>query len=217
MSFVARWKPDARGRLVQAAMELYRDRGFEGTTVAEISARAGLTERTFFRYFADKREVLFWGSRMLEELLVDKVASAPPGMAPLEAVAGALEATAPMFEERRDFARQRQKLIAAHAELKERDLIKLAALASAIRRALLARGVPSPAAGLAAETGIAVFKSAFERWLDDGKKRDIAHHVRASIGELRAVASGRVGRRSPARVRRGRLGPGAAGVTDRRR
>jgi hypothetical protein len=58
---MTRWEPNARGRLEQAALALYGERGFENTTVAEIAARAGLTERTFFRHFADKREVLFAG------------------------------------------------------------------------------------------------------------------------------------------------------------
>ncbi len=74
---MSRWEPNARGRLEQAALELYCERGFEQTTVAEIAERAGLTERTFFRYFADKREVLFAGGVTLQELLVSAVAGAP--------------------------------------------------------------------------------------------------------------------------------------------
>ena len=74
---MGRWEPNARGRLEQAAMELYLERGFDQTTVAEIAERAGLTERTFFRHFADKREVLFAGAGALQELLVSAVAGAP--------------------------------------------------------------------------------------------------------------------------------------------
>jgi AcrR family transcriptional regulator len=184
---MARWEPDARGRLVDAAMALFRERGFDETTVADIAARAGLTERTFFRYFADKREVLFSGSAMLRDFLVDKVTSAPASTPPLDAVVDALEQTAPFFEERRDFARKRQALIVAHAELHERELIKMASWASAIGDALRRRGVPALAASLAAQAGIAIFKPAFESWLDDKKKRDLAHHVRASRRELEAV------------------------------
>src|SRR6202140_481045 len=105
---MARWEPNARGRLEQAAMELYGERGFHQTTVAEIAARAGLTERTFFRHFADKREVLFWGQGALHELFVSTVSSAPDSVAPIDAVAAALEAVGPLFEERRERARQRQ-------------------------------------------------------------------------------------------------------------
>ena len=96
------------GRLEQAAMELFIERGFEQTTVTEIATRAGLTQRTFFRYFADKREVLFWGAGALQELLVSTVASAPDGTAPIDAVATALEAVGPVFAERREYSRRRQ-------------------------------------------------------------------------------------------------------------
>src|ERR1700688_723738 len=164
---VGRWEPDAQGRLQQAALALYGERGFEQTTVAEIAKRAGLTERTFFRYFADKREVLFWGAGALQEFIVGTVASAPDSAAPIDAVAAALEAAGALFEERREGARQRQAVIAANAELQERELIKLASLASAVAAALRQRGVTDPAASLAAEAGIAVFRIAFDRWTSE--------------------------------------------------
>src|SRR5579862_8133253 len=104
---MGRWEPDSRGRLEQAALALYGERGFENTTVADIAARAGLTERTFFRYFADKREVLFGGAGALQQLLVDAVASAPDSVAPIDAMALALEAAGEFLQQRRDFSRQR--------------------------------------------------------------------------------------------------------------
>ncbi|HXJ21054.1 MAG TPA: TetR family transcriptional regulator [Polyangia bacterium] len=194
---MARWEPDASGRLVEAAMQLYRERGFDQTTVADIAARAGLTERTFFRYFADKREVLFSGSHTLQDFLVEKVTQAPPSMRPLDAVARAVAASGEIFESRRDFARQRQTLIVSHPELHERELIKFAALASAIGEALRRRGVPAPAAGLAADAGMTIFKRAFQSWLDDTKKKDLAHHVRAAQTELEGVVASARRRRAP--------------------
>jgi AcrR family transcriptional regulator len=187
---MGRWEPDSRSRLVQAALELYGERGFENTTVAEIAARAGLTERTFFRHFADKREVLFWGAGALQELLVSTVAAAPDAVAPIDAVAAALEAVGAQLQERRDSARQRQKVIAANAELRERELIKLAALASALADALRRRGTKDPAASLTAEAGIAVFKVAFERWVSQTKRRDLPQLIRESLDELKAVTAG---------------------------
>jgi AcrR family transcriptional regulator len=92
---MSRWEPNARGRLEQAALELYRERGFDQTTVAEIAERAGLTERTFFRYFTDKREVLFWGQGALQEIYVSTIASAPQSATPIEAVAGGPHAGPP--------------------------------------------------------------------------------------------------------------------------
>src|SRR5471030_1118247 len=126
---MGRWEPNARGRLERAALELYGERGFDQTTVAEIAERAGLKERTFFRHFADKREVLFWGAGSLQELLVNAVADAPDSLAPIDAVAAALEAAGALLQQRREFSRQRQSIIAANAELQERELIKLASLA----------------------------------------------------------------------------------------
>ncbi len=191
---MSRWEPNARGRLEQAALELYIERGFEQTTVAEIAKRAGLTERTFFRHFADKREVLFWGAGALQELLVGSLASAPDSTPPIDAVAAALEAAGAVLEERRESARQRQAVIAANTELQERELIKLASLASAMAEVLRRRGVKEPAASLTAEAGIAVFRIAFEHWVNETGQRDLPQHIRESLEELKAVTAGNYGK-----------------------
>jgi AcrR family transcriptional regulator len=187
---MGRWEPNARGRLEQAALELYVERGYEQTTVAEIAERAGLTERTFFRHFADKREVLFAGAGALQELLVTAVAGAPDAVAPLEAVAAALEAAGALLQERREYSRRRQSVIDANPALQERELIKLAALASALASALRRRGVTGPAASLTAEAGIAVFKIAFERWISETGQSDLPRLIRESLDELRTVTAG---------------------------
>ena len=188
---MTRWEPGGRGRLELAALALYGERGFENTTVAEIAARAGLTERTFFRHFADKREVLFSGADALQELLVSNVAAAPDSIAPIDAVGAAVEAAGALLQERRAYAPQRAAIIAANAELRERELIKLASLASAIAEALRQRGVADPAASLSAEAGIAVFRIAFERWVDETNQRDLPELIRDSLDELKAVTAGK--------------------------
>jgi AcrR family transcriptional regulator len=188
---MGRWEPNARGRLERAAMELYVERGFDQTTVAEIAARAGLTERTFFRHFADKREVLFAGAGELQEFLVSTLASAPDSAAPIDAVAAALEAAGALLQERRDYAGQRQAVIAANVELQERELIKLASLAAALAGTLRQRGVTDPAASLAAEAGIAVFKIAFELWTSENSQADLPQLIRESFEELKAVTAGK--------------------------
>ena len=168
---MSRWEPDARGRLERAALELYSERGFEQTTVAEIAARAGLTERTFFRHFADKREVLFGGAGSLQDLLVSTLASTPESVAPIDAVTAAFEAAGVLLEDRRDYAGLRQAIIAANAELQERELVKLATLSAALAGTLRQRGVEEPAASLAAEAGVAIFKVAFARWVSGTDQR----------------------------------------------
>ncbi len=186
---MGRWQPDARGRLQQAALELYGERGFDNTTVAEIAEHAGLTKRTFFRHFADKREVLFSGAQELEELFVSAVTAAPSAAGPLDAVVFALDSVAAMFEERRTFAARRQQIIAANPELQERELIKLAALAAAVARALRARGVADSAAILTAEAGITVFRVAFDRWVVAGNERPLRELMDESLELLRGVTA----------------------------
>jgi AcrR family transcriptional regulator len=187
---MGRWEPNARGRLEQAALELYGERGFEQTTVAEIAERAGLTERTFFRHFADKREVLFSGAGSLQELLVTTLAEAPDSLGPIDAVAAALEAVGALFKGRRDFARQRQRIIADNVELRERELIKLATLSAALADTLRRRGVAEPAASLTADAGIAVFRIAFERWVAETNRQELSAIIRESLDELKAVTAG---------------------------
>jgi AcrR family transcriptional regulator len=182
ISAMGRWDPDARGRLMKAAMELYAERGFELTTVADIAAKAGLTERTFFRHFTDKREVLFSVSPALQELMVCPVAMAPESAAPIETVAG-VEAAASVIRDRK-YSRERHKLIEVHPVLRERELIKMASLASAFAATLRKRAVNDPAANLTAEAGIAVFRIAFERWVKDSGNREFVELIREEDGEL---------------------------------
>lgn len=187
---MGRWKPDARARLEKAALALYKEQGFARTTVAEIAERAGLTERTFFRYFTDKREVLFSGGDALLEQLLGALAKAPSSLAPIDAVGAAFEGTAGFFEQRKNGARTRQAIIAENAELQERERIKLATLAAALSDGLRRRGAGDSAASMAAEIGITIFRVAFQRWLDGTDDRSFAEILRESLNELKVVAAG---------------------------
>jgi AcrR family transcriptional regulator len=186
---MGRWEPDARGRLVEAAFALYSERGYEQTTAAEIAKRAGLTERTFFRHFTDKREVLFWGGTELQELMVGAVKEVPDSATPMEMVAAALAAISSVFQERQDGSRQRQAIIATSTELQERELIKLASMATALADVLRVRGVPAEVAGLSAEVGLAVFRVSFERWLHNTEHRELSHYIGESLDGLKALTS----------------------------
>jgi AcrR family transcriptional regulator len=146
-------------------MDLFIERGYDQTTVAEIAERAGLTERTFFRHFSDKREVLFQGGELLRETMGTALAAAPAAATPLGAVHEALLAVAPFFDARHDRSRLRQEIIDAYPELQEREVAKMAKLGAALAEGLRARGVTDPDARLAADAGIAVFRSAFSQWV----------------------------------------------------
>jgi len=186
---VARWEADATGRLREAALELYVERGYEQTTVAEIAQRAGLTARTFFRHFADKREVLFGGTEALREQLVRGLAAAPESASPLQAVAAALEAAAAQLGRHHDRSRRRQSVINAHPELRERELIKMASLATALADGLRRRGVGEPDATLAAEAGIVVLRVAFERWVAEPADTGLSRAMTEALAQLRTVTS----------------------------
>ena len=188
---MGRWKPDARARLEKAALALYREHGFAQTTIAEIAERAGLTERTFFRYFADKREVLFSGGDALRQQLSGALHNAPSSLSPIDAIGEAIEATAEYFEPRKDMACKRRAVIAENPELQERERIKLASLAAELAEGLRRRGVRDPAASLAAEMGISVFRISLDRWISEPNGRSLASIIRDSLGELKLVSAGR--------------------------
>jgi len=185
---MGRWEADAAGRLRAAALELFGEIGYEQTTVSAIAARAGVTARTFFRHFADKREVLFDGAERLQQLMVDSLVQAPPGASPLDAVAAAVMKAGDFFDdERRPYARLRAFVIATHPELRERELIKMARLSAALAAALGQRGVDEPDASLAAEAGVAVFRIAFAQWVAESEQRGYREIVSASLARLRAL------------------------------
>jgi AcrR family transcriptional regulator len=194
---MGRWEPNARGRLAQAALTLYAEQGFEQTTAAEIASRAGLKERSFFRHFADKREVLFYGTDSLKDLLVGAIADAPPSATALDAVGAALQVAGAIVQENPEPARLRFAAVSANAELQERELIKLAELAAAMADALRGRGISGPAASLAAETGIAVYRVAFRRWISEPGQSDLQVTLRESMEELTGLLTERLAR-SPA-------------------
>jgi len=166
---MGRWEPDARERLVRAALDLFSEQGYENTAVAQIAERAGLTKSTFFRHFRDKREVLFGGQDVLAELMVGAIAGTPAEAGPLVAVEAALVATAETFtDERRAHGPQRLAVIAGNDELRERSALKMVGFAVAMTDALKRRGVPELEAAVAAELGVLAFNHGYEQWLEAG-------------------------------------------------
>ncbi|MBF4602261.1 TetR family transcriptional regulator [Frigoribacterium sp. VKM Ac-1396] len=185
---MVRWQPDTRARLQAAALELFVDRGYDETTAADIAEAAGVTERTFFRHFADKREVLFDGQQFFSKTFVDGVEAARPDDPPLTVVASALDGAAAFFpDERREWSRGRQAIIDAHPALQERELLKLSGLAIEVAAALRSHGVDEPAATLAAQSCLTVFGVSFATWITDGETRPFAEISRDTLAQLRTL------------------------------
>jgi AcrR family transcriptional regulator len=186
---MARWEPGAPERLQKAALELFATRGFEQTTATEIAQSVGLTERTFFRHFSDKREVLFYGQHLLVQAFLAGVDTAPPGASPIDVVASALQSAASFFpNERRPYSRTRQSVIDQNPALQERERHKLASLATTVADALRARGVGELAATLAAQSGATVFGIAFTQWIREGEQRSLADIAADVLRELLTMA-----------------------------
>jgi AcrR family transcriptional regulator len=188
---VGRWEPNTRERLVRAALDLFAEQGYDATTVSEIAERAsGLSKMTFFRHFSDKREVLFAGQDVMGRLLADAIAAAPGPATPLQAVAAGLDALAALHpNDRREFAVRLRGVIAANPELLERAAFKRFALTEAATAALEKRGVPDPAAGLAAELGIRAYYRAYEQWAGSPGEQTLTDFTRRSLGELRTASA----------------------------
>ncbi|WP_434452132.1 TetR/AcrR family transcriptional regulator [Lentzea sp. E54] len=185
---MGRWEPDARERLVRAALDLFSEQGYDNTAVAQIAERAGLTKSTFFRHFRDKREVLFSGQEALSGLLAGGIAGASESAEPLAAVEAALAAISAGFtEERREHGPQRLAVVASNVELREREALKMVGFSTAMADALRQRGVPELEASVAAELGLLAFRRAYSGWLETGG--DFAEVARRSLADVRAAVT----------------------------
>jgi AcrR family transcriptional regulator len=187
---MGRWEPGASERLRTAALELFADPGFDQTTVAQIAARAGVTERTFFRHFTDKREVLFDGQNELQSVFVAGVIDAPDDAAPLEIIRFALDRVAEFFTpERRPWSTTRRAIIETHPSLGEREQFKMLALTAAVASAFRERGMTEPAASLTAQSALGVFHVAFVMWTTPEETRDYRELVALAIAELKLLTA----------------------------
>ena len=178
-----------REALLEAAIELFQERGIRGTKLEDICERADVSARTFFNHFPDKREVLFAGVTAFEASIVKGLTEADTDLDPIDAAVVALSRSGLDLAQYRDFARARQDLIASSSELQERDLIKMASLVAAIAEALRQRQVPTRTATLTAHAAVAVFTTAHGDWIDDNTA-DLYTLMQQSLADLRqAVGS----------------------------
>ncbi|MGP3775682.1 TetR/AcrR family transcriptional regulator [Streptomyces sp. SDT5-1] len=184
---MARWDPGTAERLTQAALELYTEHGYDNVTVTQIAERAGITRRSYFRYFADKREVLFAGSERLPAAVRAAVLDADPAASPLSAALEALTQVGAALAEHIDRASERRAVIASSPELQERERTKLAAVTSAIQDALLQRGVDDDSAKLVAQIATIASQNALDRWAEEYGDKDFATCLHAATVSLRDV------------------------------
>ena len=184
---MSRWRPGARERLERAALELFAEQGFAATTVPEITARAGLTTRTFFRHFADKREVLFGGPEV-PALAAGMIADAPTSLDPVTLIFGGLQTVAETrFEGRREDLRERRAIIRSDDGLRERDRRKRGEVSEAIRTGLAGRGVPATTAALLGEITVTLLYVALDEWLDTDDDRTLFEVILETLGVLQAT------------------------------
>jgi AcrR family transcriptional regulator len=179
---------DARRRLQEAAFELIRERGYDAVTTAEIAARAGVTERTFFRHFPDKREVLFAGEEAFHDALTEAVMAAPEALSPMAILLWVFRSVAPMFEANRPITEPMQAVIAQNAALQERVLTKTAGSIDALAAALRRRGLEDGVADLAAQVGMSTFRHAVSAWFDDPTS-GLDRWVTRAFDQLRGLAA----------------------------
>ena len=177
-----------RKRLQWAALELYRKRGYDETTAAEIAAKAGVTERTFFRHFPDKREVLFDGDAAFAEALTSAVRHASPTMGPWQTLFFAFNSVKNIFIENRPFSEPRQRIIAMSPALQERATAKTRMLVATLASALCERGATAQQANLAAQVGMATLSHAVSAWFGDDST-DLGEQIIRSFQEVRDLSS----------------------------
>jgi AcrR family transcriptional regulator len=182
---MARWEGNTRGRLERAALDLFTEQGYDRTTVAQIAHRANLTERSFYRWFTDKREALFGGGEELERAFVAAMAGVPDGTGPLATLLAAFATASEVFRPR-EFLRERAAVIAANPPLQERELIKLASLSRTLTSALVDRGHDEPTARLATDAAMAIFRLAGDRWMTT-EDADYAALLSASATDLLTI------------------------------
>jgi AcrR family transcriptional regulator len=181
---MARWEPGTAGRLQEAALALFIESGFNDVTVADIAAEAEVSERTFFRYFATKEEVLFGESDLLLAEIITAIRQAPATASPADLVGAAMSRLIQLFEPERSKHRQRSAVIDAEPALRERDLLKQSVWAKEIVAELVHRRIDPVRATALAGAATAGFRAAYGEWLVSRSKQTLAERVDAVRRQL---------------------------------
>ncbi|WP_029150512.1 TetR/AcrR family transcriptional regulator [Microbacterium indicum] len=186
-----RWDPNPRDRLAVAALEMFEERGYDATNVAQIAERAGLTKSTFFRHFRDKREVLFGGGE-LAELISEALRAAPVGASARDALAGVADAmgASAFTPERHDFVARRHAAIAGAPELQEREALKNVALTRTIADELAALGSADLEAEITARIAALAISRSLTEWIAGPPGAPFAPIARRELAGALAAARG---------------------------
>jgi AcrR family transcriptional regulator len=186
---MARWDPGTEQRLIQAALDLYSQHGYDNVTITQIAERAGITRRSYFRYFPDKREVLFARSEQLPLAMADAVTTLDESLDPLTTALRAISEVGTALTARIVGVIERRAVISASVELQERNRTKLAAVADAVGDALRRRGADPDQSVLIGQLATIVFETAYNRWADEGGRVPFVSCVDAAAETLRAAVS----------------------------
>jgi len=182
---------NAHQRFEKAALSLFQEQGYHQTTVTQIALRAGLTERTFYRYFTDKQEVLFWRANDLQSTIVNSLIKAPQDQNPLMIVIEAFEAAGSFFDNHRKEVKARQALVASYQDFQERELMKSHTLTAALQAELQNRGMQAFAARMTSEAGIIIWRAALDCWSSDITEQSFSQHIRNSLKQFQQTIIGR--------------------------
>ncbi len=179
-----RWTPDSAGRLRTAALQLFSEHGFDSVTVDQIADAAGVTQRTFFRYFPNKEEVLFSEGAQILDAITLGIAESELGAKPIEVIQAAVARLCATFEPDRARHRHRWQVIASVSSLHERELLKRHELATEIAQQLESRGIPKRRAAVLAGASIATFQVVYVAWLTDKSRTSLASRMHQALADL---------------------------------
>jgi AcrR family transcriptional regulator len=164
----ARKKERTRAAIARVARELFSARGFSAVTLAEIAEAAEVGQRTLFRYFADKEELLFDEDAALQARLRAALASRPEQEPPATAVLEALLSLVAEWQDQREQGLVRREVIDASPALRARERAKHGAYQDVLLEGLTARGLDRAQGRLLAGVAVACVEEALSRWYADG-------------------------------------------------
>jgi AcrR family transcriptional regulator len=186
-------KSRTRQALRQAALELFAAQGFDATTTEEIAERAGVSVRTFFRYFPTKELVLFHGRYDFMQTFATGLQAQPESVSDVEAMRAAFLASSPGFADRRKALRLYERAVASSHTLRGREQIlqfdDIHTIAEAIGRR---RGdaQPDEACALLAAIGLLTYRRALGRWLAGPDSGDFADLIADEFDLLEVLFRG---------------------------